>query len=200
MDIVRLDIPGPVVLSPTRFADTRGFLAEIFHESWFAAQVEAVHFVQENHIYSEHVGTVRGLHFQRPPKSQAKLVRVTRGRVWDVAVDLRQGSPTFGRHVGVELTRDNGRQLWVPDGFAHGFCTLEPQSEVTYKTTAYYDRDCEGAVAWDDPDLAIAWPAQAIKPILSDRDRRNPRLFQLAPCFTYRRPATSAASDACASS
>jgi dTDP-4-dehydrorhamnose 3,5-epimerase len=183
MKIERLAIPGPVVMTPARFWDARGFLSETFNEARFAAQIGAIAFVQENHSFSEHRGTIRGLHFQAPPKAQGKLVRVARGSIFDVAVDLRHGSPTFGRHVAVELSADNGRQLWIPVGFAHGFCSLEPRSEVTYKISAYYDPSCERGIVWDDPDLGIAWPIDRAQAVLSDRDRQNPRLKDAPICF-----------------
>ena len=185
VEILRLAIAGPLVFSPRRFADTRGFLSEVFREAWFDAHIGMGSFVQENHIYSERAGTIRGLHFQIPPRAQGKLARVTRGAVWDVAVDLREGSPTFGRHVGVELYADNGKQIWVPVGFAHGFCTLEPHSEVTYKITDYYDQEHERGIAWDDADLAVAWPVDSERAVLSDRDRQNPRLRDTARYFVY---------------
>jgi dTDP-4-dehydrorhamnose 3,5-epimerase len=190
MEIERFDIPGLVVVIPVRFRDSRGFLSEVFNEAQFGAAVEPVHFVQENHSRSEPAGTIRGLHFQAPPKAQAKLVRVTRGAVWDVAVDLRLGSPTFGHHVGVELTAENGKQLWIPVGFAHGFCTLEPSSEVIYKMTAYYDLASSHGVAWDDPDLAIPWPVDRRRVLLSDRDQRNPQLKDTPSCFSAAQSAT----------
>jgi dTDP-4-dehydrorhamnose 3,5-epimerase len=176
MEIERLAIPGPVVVIPKRLHDVRGFLSETFNEKRFAAVVGPVRFVQENHVYSEYAGTIRGLHFQTPPSAQAKLVHVTRGAIFDVTVDLRAGSQTFGHHVSVELSAENGRQLWVPVGFAHGLCTLEPCTEVTYKITAFYDPDCDRGIAWDDADIAIPWPVDRAAAVLSDRDRHNPRL------------------------
>ena len=183
MEIEHLAVPGPVVVIPSRFRDARGFLSEIFNEGRFAAHVGPARFVQENHSLSERRGTIRGLHYQPPPKAQGKLVRVTRGAVFDVAVDVRHGSATFGRHVGIELSAENGKQLWIPAGFAHGFCALEPHSEVTYKMTAYYDPEHQQGIAWDDPDLGIAWPVDAAEAVLSERDRCNPRLKDAPICF-----------------
>jgi dTDP-4-dehydrorhamnose 3,5-epimerase len=183
MDIRKLPIPGPVVIVPRKFSDARGFLSETYSEEAFCAQVAPVRFVQENHSYSEHAGTIRGIHFQVPPHAQGKLVRVARGAVFDVAVDLRAGSPSFGRCVGVELSAANWSQLWVPIGFGHGFCTLEPDTEVVYKLTASYHPASERGIAWDDPDLAIAWPLGQRQPLLSDRDRQHPRLSETPRCF-----------------
>jgi dTDP-4-dehydrorhamnose 3,5-epimerase len=188
MEIKHFDIPGPLLVVPSRICDARGYLSETFHEQRFAAGVAPARFVQENHIFSEHAGTIRGLHFQVPPKAQAKLVRVTRGAAFDVAVDMRPHSPTFGRHVAVELTA-NCNQFWIPVGFAHGFCTLEPGSEVNYKITAYYDPECERGIAWDDADLAIPWPVDRAAAVLSDRDRHNPRLKDAPAYFGTERTA-----------
>ncbi|MGH6769844.1 MAG: dTDP-4-dehydrorhamnose 3,5-epimerase [Xanthobacteraceae bacterium] len=185
MDICRFDVAGPLVLRPQRFRDHRGFLSETFREEPFAAAVTPLRFVQENHVYSARAGTIRGIHFQVAPSSQGKLVRVTRGAVWDVAVDLRNGSPTFGHHVGVELTAENWDQFWVPIGFGHGYCTLEPDTEVIYKLTAPYDASCERAIAWDDPDLALPWPLAARSPVVSERDRHNPSFKDLPIYFQY---------------
>ncbi|MFA6205266.1 MAG: dTDP-4-dehydrorhamnose 3,5-epimerase, partial [Methylocystis sp.] len=140
-------------------------------------------FVQDNHSLSRDVGTVRGLHFQTAPFAQDKLVRVVSGRILDVAVDLRRSSQTFGRHVVVELSKENWRQLFIPIGFAHGFVTLEPDTEVIYKVTNFYSPQHDCGVAWDDPDIGIAWPAAAESAVLSDKDRKWPRLRDLAEVF-----------------
>jgi dTDP-4-dehydrorhamnose 3,5-epimerase len=182
MDIRPLQIPGPVVLVPRKFTDVRGFLSETYSDAAFAAKVAPVRFVQENHTYSEHAGTVRGIHFQVPPHAQGKLVRVVRGAIFDVIVDLRAASPHFGRHVVVELSAAGWTQLWVPEGFGHGICTLEPHTEIIYKVTTPYHPASERGIAWNDPDLAIAWPVGPPEPVLSDRDRCHPRLAE-APAY-----------------
>ena len=183
MDIRTLQIPGPVVIVPRKFSDTRGFLSETFNGEVFSANVAEAHFVQENHSYSEHAGTIRGIHFQVPPHAQGKLVRVVRGAVFDVAVDLRSGSPHFGRHASAELSAANWNQLWIPIGFGHGFCTLEPHTEVVYKLTGPYRPDSERGIVWDDPDLAIRWPLGAPEPKLSDRDRQHSRFAETPAYF-----------------
>lgn len=185
MDIERTDIDGVVILTPRRFGDDRGFFSETFSDAAFRGRISDVTFVQDNHSRSAAVGTIRGLHFQAPPRAQGKLVRVTRGAVVDVAVDIRRGSPTYGRHVRVELSEENWRQLWVPPGFAHGFCTLRPGTEVQYKVTDLYAPETEGGLAWDDPGLRIDWgiDTDAVEPTLSDRDRRWPGLADLDSPF-----------------
>ncbi|WP_422732923.1 dTDP-4-dehydrorhamnose 3,5-epimerase [Microbaculum marinum] len=142
-------------------------------------------FVQDNHSLSGQAGVIRGLHFQAPPHAQGKLVRVSRGAILDVAVDIRTGSPTYGRHVARELSAENWLQLWVPPGFAHGFCTLVPDTEVQYKVTAYYAPDHDHGLAFDDPALGIDWPVDAADAILSDKDRRHPALSDLPAHFSY---------------
>jgi dTDP-4-dehydrorhamnose 3,5-epimerase len=182
MDIRTLQIPGPIVITPRKFSDPRGFLSETYSEELFRAHVAPVGFVQENHSYSEHANTIRGIHFQVPPYAQGKLVRVVRGAISDVAVDLRRGSSSYGRHVTVELSAENWSQLWIPEGFGHGFCTLEPHTEVIYKLTAPYHPDSERGIAWNDPDLAIGWPFQQ-EPHLSDRDRTHPHFSDISVYF-----------------
>lgn len=174
-----LAVAGPLLIVPRRFDDGRGFFMETWSERDLAALGVAEHFVQDNHSRSAAAGTVRGLHFQLPPSSQAKLVRVLRGAVLDVAVDIRHGSPTYGRHVAVEISAADARQFYIPAGFAHGFWTLEPDSEVAYKVSEYYDPGFERGVAWDDPDLALPWPAGPERAVLSDKDRRLPCLRDL---------------------
>jgi dTDP-4-dehydrorhamnose 3,5-epimerase len=177
-------LPEVKAIKPKRFGDARGFLSEVYNQREFLdAGIEHV-FVQDNHSHSASKGTVRGLHFQTPPFAQAKLVRVTRGRVLDVALDLRRSSPTFGRHVAVELSAANWLQLLVPVGFAHGFCTLEDETEVLYKVSAYYAAAHDKGIAWDDPALGIPWPVSAAGAILSDKDQRQPRLADSPDLFS----------------
>ena len=175
MNVLRTDIEGLVIIEPKVHDDERGYFFESFSERDFAAGVAETSFVQDNESRSVY-GVVRGLHFQRPPHSQAKLVRVVKGRVIDVAVDLRKDSPTFGRHVAVELSEENHRQVFLPKGFAHGFSVLSEEAVFQYKCDDYYAPECERAVAWDDPDLDIDWKVPADKVILSEKDRRHPRL------------------------
>lgn len=176
-------IPDVKIITARRFGDRRGFFSETYNrEAFFEAGLD-YDFVQDNHSLSVLVGTIRGLHFQSAPFAQDKLVRVTNGRVYDVAVDLRRSSPTFGRHVGVELSVENWCQLFVPIGFAHGFCTLEPNTEVLYKVTAHYSVAGDHGLAWDDPDLAIDWPVPSDRVVLSEKDRAHPRLRNLSQLF-----------------
>ena len=178
MKAERLAIPDVILCTPARFGDSRGF----FSETWQArryrdAGVEG-EFIQDNQSLSAQPGTLRGLHLQVAPNPQGKLVRVVRGAIWDVAVDVRRGSPTYGRHVGATLSAENWQQLWIPPGFLHGFCTLAPDTEVIYKAA-------ERGVIWNDPDLAIAWPVAAEQVVLSDKDKVLPRLAECQPWFAY---------------
>lgn len=175
------DIPGPLAIAPRRLEDARGLFAETYSRPAFAALGIAEEFVQDNHSVSPRAGTLRGLHFQRPPRAQAKLVRVTRGAVLDVVVDIRRGSPHFGRHVALELSAANGLIFYVPVGFAHGFLTTEPDTEVLYKVSDTYAPEAEGGIAWDDPALGIAWGEAA--PLLSAKDRTLPPLAELPALF-----------------
>ena len=183
MRIEALDIPDVKLITPPKFGDNRGF----FSETWSAPKLasEGFHevFVQDNHSLSALPGTVRGLHCQLAPFAQGKLVRVIRGAIWDVAVDIRHGSPTYGRHVAAELSAENWRQIWVPPGFLHGFCTLAPDTEVIYKVTAGYDRGAERGVIWNDPTLALPWPVAASEIVLSDKDKLLPRLAECDAWF-----------------
>lgn len=181
MKVERLAIPDVLLIEPTRHGDSRGFLSEVWSRRAMAAHGLDPDFVQDNHAYSAARFVLRGLHFQRPPSAQGKLVRVARGAILDVAVDIRHGSPTYGRHVAAELSAANWRQIWVPRGFAHGYCTLEPDTEVLYKADAPYDSAADAGIAWDDPALGIAWPKGV--PILSDKDRAAPRLADIPPPF-----------------
>ncbi|MDE2334865.1 MAG: dTDP-4-dehydrorhamnose 3,5-epimerase [Rhodospirillales bacterium] len=176
MQTERLAIADVILATPPRFADSRGWFSEAWNASRFAAAGIAGPFVQDNQSFSARAGTVRGLHCQVGANAQGKLVRVLAGRIWDVAVDLRHGSPTYGRHVAAELSADNGAQLWIPPGFLHGFCTLEPASQVLYKVTAPYDRQAERGVIWNDPRLALPWPVAAGEAVLSDKDAALPPL------------------------
>ena len=176
-------IPDAKIITPRKFGDHRGFFSEVYNRKAFLEAGLDLDFVQDNQSLSAEVGTLRGLHFQSDPFAQNKLVRVVRGRILDVVVDIRRSSPTFGKHVAVELSADNWRQLLIPIGFAHGLCTLEPDTEVLYKVTNYYSAPNDLGLAWDDPDLAIEWPVDAAKVVLSDKDRKHPRLRDLPPIF-----------------
>ena len=184
MNIIRTEIPEVVIIEPKVFGDNRGYFFESFSERDFAAQVREVKFVQDNESKSCY-GVLRGLHFQKPPHAQSKLVRVVKGRVLDVAVDIRKGSPTFGKYVAVELSEDNRRQFFVPRGFAHGFAVLSEEAVFQYKCDNYYAPQSEGAVAWDDPDLAIDWKVPSDKVILSEKDRNHPMLKDAPEIFDY---------------
>ena len=176
-------IDGPLLLTPPKFSDARGFFSEVYNRKLFAELIGDIAFVQDNHSLSVQSGTIRGLHFQIPPFAQGKLVRVVRGAVFDVAVDIRRNSPTFGRHVSAILSAQNWRQMWIPVGFAHGFCTIEPNTEVIYKVTTYYSRNDERGIAWNDSDLGIQWPVDPGEAILADRDREFPRLSEIQSYF-----------------
>jgi dTDP-4-dehydrorhamnose 3,5-epimerase len=179
----RQAIPDIILIEPRRHSDERGWFAETYNaEMWRKGGVGDT-FVQDNESLSRAAGTLRGLHFQTPPSAQAKLVRCAAGAVFDVAVDIRRGSPTFGRHVGVELSAASGRQVYVPAGFAHGFCTLEPDTKVQYKVSSPYDPASEKGVAWNDPALAIPWPLAGRPPIISPRDKTLPLLAALPGYF-----------------
>lgn len=181
----RLDIPEVILVSVPRFGDARGFFSETYKSAAFRDLGITETFVQDNHSLSQQAGVVRGLHFQKPPHAQGKLIRVVRGKILDVAVDIRKGSPTFGQHVMAELSAENWQQLWVPAGFAHGFCTLTEDTEVVYKVTSYYAPESDAGIVWDDPELAIRWPVAQAAAVLSEKDLRLPRLAELEACFTY---------------
>lgn len=183
LDVQPTAIPDVKILTPKRFDDERGFFSEVYNRRRFEELGLDLDFVQDNHSFSARAGTIRGLHFQSPPFAQSKFVRVTRGRVLDVAVDLRRSSPTFGRHVAVELSAANWRQLLVPVGFAHGFCSLEPDTEVLYKVTNYYSAAHDHGIAFDDPALGIEWRVPSSEAILSDKDRKLPPLAELPAYF-----------------
>ncbi|MDG1127786.1 dTDP-4-dehydrorhamnose 3,5-epimerase [Seohaeicola saemankumensis] len=186
MKIEKTQLPGVLILTPARFGDARGF----FSESWNRKTLEnhgiTLDFVQDNHSVSAQVGTVRGLHFQSPPHAQAKLVRCGKGCLFDVAVDIRRGSPTYGRWIGEELSFENGKQLLIPAGFLHGFVTRAPDTEINYKCTDYYAPECDGAVRYDDPDIGIDWGLPAgVTPLLSDKDAKAPLLRDFESPFVY---------------
>jgi dTDP-4-dehydrorhamnose 3,5-epimerase len=183
LEIEPTAIPDVKILTPKRIDDGRGFFSEVYNRQRFEHAGFKLDFVQDNHSLSTTVGTIRGLHFQTPPFAQDKLVRVVRGRILDVAVDLRRSSPTFGQHVAVELSAENWRQLLVPVGFAHGFCTLEPDTEVLYKVTAYYSAAHDRGLAFDDPTLEVEWPVAPAEAVVSDKDRQHPRLSELRVYF-----------------
>lgn len=176
MRIEETEIPGVKVLYPARFSDNRGNFSETYNRKTLADAGLNTEFVQDNHSLSRTPGTVRGLHFQIPPFDQAKLVRVVRGKVFDVAVDIRRNSPTFGKYVSCELSAEEWNQLFIPSGFAHGFCTYEPDTEVIYKVTNFYSPQSERGICWNDPDLSIDWPLDGREPLLSDKDRVYPSL------------------------
>lgn len=178
-------LPGVLILTPKRFGDARGFFSESYSARGFAEQGVTPVFVQDNHSLSASLGTIRGLHFQAPPHAQDKLVRCGRGALFDVAVDIRTGSPTYGQWTGVELTAQNGRQLLVPRGFAHGFITRLPDTEIVYKCSDYYAPETEGALRWDDPDLGIDWGLGVDAPTLSDKDAIAPSFAGFISPFTY---------------
>lgn len=180
-----LSIPDIKLVCPTIHRDARGFFSETYSARALGEAGIPDGFVQDNHSLSVEKGVLRGLHFQIPPHAQDKLIRVTRGAILDVAVDIRVGSPTYGRHVAQVLSAENWQQLWVPKGFAHGYCTLEPDTEVLYKVTDYYSPSSDRGLAWNDPALDIAWPVTAAAAILSDKDRRHPVLAELPGYFRF---------------
>ena len=182
MQVEHLDIPGVILVTPPRFADTRGYFSETFNAARFAAAGIDLPFVQDNQSLSRPTGTVRGLHCQIAPHAQGKLVRVVKGAIWDVAVDVRIGSDTYGRHVSATLSAGNGAQLWIPPGFLHGFCTLEADTEVFYKVSGAYDRASERGVRWDDPGLALPWPVAPGEAVLSEKDLALPA-FDTVGCW-----------------
>ena len=184
MEVIKTKIPGVVIIEPRLFPDARGYFFESFSKREFEEKVGKIDFVQDNESKSSY-GVLRGLHFQKPPYAQSKLVRVVKGAVLDVAVDIRKGSPTFGQHVAVELTEDNHRQFFIPRGFAHGFAVLTDEVIFQYKCDNFYAPASEGAIAWDDPDLGIDWRVPAEKVILSEKDKKHPRLKEMETPFSY---------------
>jgi dTDP-4-dehydrorhamnose 3,5-epimerase len=178
------DIDGPFEIIPHKIEDERGYFSEIFKLNGFSERVPGVEFVQDNQSLSVRPGTIRGIHFQSHPEAQGKLVRCLSGRLLDVAVDLRRGSSTFGCWVSVELSPEQNNQLWVPVGFGHAFCSLEPDTVISYRVTSYYSPEHDKGVAWDDPDIAIGWPSIADADTLSAKDRQLPRLADLPAHFS----------------
>jgi dTDP-4-dehydrorhamnose 3,5-epimerase len=185
MHIEETTLPGVVILTPRRFADDRGFFAETWNSDTLCGLGIDTPFVQDNHSYSKAVNTVRGLHYQSSPHAQSKLVRVVRGSVLDVAADLRQESVHYGHWIGVELSAENGRELYIPAGFLHGFVTLEEHTEVVYKCSDFYAPDCDGSIAFDDPDLNIAWGIGREHAVLSQKDAVAPRLAAIKSPFQF---------------
>ena len=186
VQITTTKLPGVLILTPARFGDARGFFSESWNRKTLAAQGITLDFVQDNHSLSAQIGTIRGLHFQSPPHAQAKLVRCGRGCLFDVVVDIRRGSPSYGHWLGAELSAENGQQILVPAGFLHGFITRAPETEIIYKCTDYYAPACDGAVRFDDPDIGIDWGLPAgVAPVLSDKDAGAPLLRDLDSPFIF---------------
>ncbi len=183
MEVIETRLPDVKVLIPRKLGDQRGFLSETYNMRTLAEAAIELAFVQDNHSLSVDKGTIRGLHYQLPPFAQHKLVRVVRGAILDVAVDLRRSSPRFGEHVAVEINTEKWNQIFVPVGFAHGFCTLEPNTEVIYKVTNYYAPDQDRGLLWNDAALGIDWPVSPERAVLSERDKKHPRLAELTELF-----------------
>ena len=185
MEVQTYDVAGVTLLTPRHIGDDRGYFAEVFRADLFAQHIGDYSFLQDNESRNAKAGTIRGLHFQSNPCAQGKLVRCTAGALFDVAIDIRVGSPTYGQWVGETLTPGNGKQLWVPPGFAHGFCSLEPDTVIYYKVSgSYYNVECDKGLAWDDPAIGITWPAVADADTLSAKDRKQPLLADLPAYFT----------------
>jgi dTDP-4-dehydrorhamnose 3,5-epimerase len=185
MNITPLSIPDVMIVEPERFSDQRGFFSETYNRRALAERGIELEFVQDSHSLSGRKGTIRGLHYQSPPFAQAKLIRVVRGSILDVAVDLRRGSPTYAGHVAAVISARAWNQILVPIGFAHGFCTLEPDTEIVYKVTQYYAPEHDRGVLWNDPDLAIEWPVADEMAVLSAKDRFQPRLRDVVSPFVH---------------
>lgn len=185
MQVERFEVPGVLLLTPRINRDPRGFFIESYSRRTLSGVGLPDEFVQDNHAHSRDKGVVRGLHLQSPPVPQGKLVRCIRGAIFDVAVDVRHGSPTYGRHVAVTLTAENFHQLWVPPGFLHGYATLEPDTEVVYKVTGYYAPECDRCVKWNDPALGIAWPVAESEALLSAKDQAGRPLAEHPVYFRF---------------
>jgi len=184
MNFIKTDIPDVIIIEPRVFGDERGYFMEIYKEPLFNENGIDVHFVQDN-MSSSVQGVLRGLHYQMNPHAQGKLVRVIQGAVYDVAVDIRKGSPTFGKYVGIELTAENKKALWIPPGFAHGFYVISEMAEFTYKVTDVWAPETERSIIWNDPDIGIEWPLVDDKVVLSDKDEKAPVLKDAEINFTY---------------
>jgi len=185
MQISRTKIPDVLVVEPKKFEDPRGFFSEVYKDGMFDDYGFTDSFIQDNHAFSMDKGVLRGLHFQSPPFAQDKLVRVTRGAIWDVVVDIRHGSPTYGQWIGEELSEENWKQIFVPKGFAHGYVTLRENTEVLYKVTNKYAPENDHGIMWDDPKLAIDWRLDGAEPILSEKDKNHPNLDEQDKFFEY---------------
>ena len=184
MNIESLEIPEVLILTPNRHGDERGFFSETYAEhAWQAAGLNHLRFVQDNHVYSAQAGTIRGLHYQIPPHAQAKLVRVSRGAILDVAVDIRRASSTFGRHVSSVISAEAWNQILIPEGFAHGYATLEPDTDVLYKVSDFYAPDTERSICWNDPSIGIDWKIHADEAVVSEKDRDSPLLSEAVDLF-----------------
>jgi dTDP-4-dehydrorhamnose 3,5-epimerase len=183
----QLTIPDVYLIQFKKFQDDRGFFSEVYSKRNFAAAAINCEWVQDNHVLSSEAGTLRGLHFQRPPHAQAKLIRVSRGAIYDVAVDIRKGSPFFGQWTAAIVSEASWNEIFIPKGFAHGYLTLEPDSEVQYKVDGYYAPEFEAGILWNDPDVAIDWPMKGLRPLLSMKDRSLPPLAEVDSPFVHGR-------------
>lgn len=179
MKFTHLKLNGLILITPEKHGDNRGFFMEAFKANWFRENIADVIFVQDNQSFSAQMNTIRGLHYQKTPFGQGKLVRCLKGSIFDVAVDIRSNSATYGQWIGEILSEENANQLWIPDGFLHGFCTLEPNTEVFYKVTNPYSKECDAGIAFDDKDIGIDWPIDISEAILSEKDRRQPTFSSL---------------------
>ncbi|GBQ05153.1 dTDP-4-dehydrorhamnose 3,5-epimerase [Saccharibacter floricola] len=186
MDVTPLSLPDVLLITPRRFEDNRGFFSETYNQNTLKEIGITVPFVQDNQSLSRQKGVVRGLHCQLEPYAQGKLIRATRGAIWDVAVDARTGSPTYGKWAGAELSAENWSQLWVPPGFLHGFVTLEENTEVQYKCTSFYNKDSERSVKWDCAEIGIEWPISADEAVLSEKDLASPSFSAAQGWFSYK--------------
>ncbi len=185
VEVRALAIPEVKEIRPPKFGDNRGFFSETYNRRALAEAGVTIDFVQDNHSFTAAKGTLRGMHYQTDPHAQDKLVRVTRGRIYDIAVDIREGSPTCGKWVGLEVSAEEWNQILVPKGFAHGFVTLTPDTEVLYKTSGYYSKECDRSIRFDDPDFGINWPVEVIESQLSEKDRNAPTFAELGFEFSY---------------